>query len=263
MPAARYAAPMRGGVAVLIFLLSSAAARAEAPVEFCTDRPGLTTGLCLTAPGTFQLETSLVEWAETDGQSEMAIAASVLRYGVSHRTDLHLGFTPYLRIEEDGETHHGAGDVSIAVKHVLTSPDATAGIAVMPFVKLPTASRQIGNGEWEGGLLVPVEMALSESWSLTFTPEFNWNADGDENGHHPRFALAATLAVDVNERWSASIDGLVGRERDGGYTSREAVVSGAIAYLMGEAVQVDVQADVGLARDSPDIALTSGIAFRF
>ena len=78
MPAARYAAPMRGGVAVLIFLLSPAAARAEAPVEFCTDRPGLTTGLCLTAPGTFQLETSLVdligEAVQVDVQADVGLA---------------------------------------------------------------------------------------------------------------------------------------------------------------------------------------------
>jgi hypothetical protein len=255
---------MRGWL--LGLFLWPAAAQAEVSPEFCTDRPGLTTGTCIAATGTFQLESSLVAWSHSSDEDDLAIGTSQLRYGLDGRTDIHLAFAPYIRTHEDGahgSTHHGAGDLSVAVKHVVTPAGTPITIAVMPYIKLPTASRRIGNGKVEAGLFLPVQAPLSGPLSLTLTPEFDWNANGEGDGRHGRYSLAATLGAQLSPRWSASIDGLVGRERDGGSTAREALVSTSLAYLAGPALQLDLQADVGLSRDVPDIGLTSGIAFRF
>ena len=252
---------MRGGLAALLVLTAPAAAGAEAP-DFCSDRPGLTTGTCLAAPGTFQLETSFAEWSRSDGAEELALGSSRLRYGVDGRTDLHLAITPHVRVHEEGATEHGIGDLSIAVKHVVTRADASVAIAIMPFVKLPTGSRALSNRRWEGGLLLPVEAPLSGAWSVTLTPEINWSADSDGDGHHARYALAATLGVDLSRRWSASLDGLVAREKDG-TTLHEGVASVSLAFLASPTLRFDAQADAGLTRDTPDIKLTSGFAVRF
>jgi hypothetical protein len=207
---------MRGWL--LGLFLWPAAVQAEDLPEFCTDRPGLSTGTCTAAAGTFQLESSFVAWSHSSGEDELAIGASQLRYGLDRRTDMHLDLAPYIRARgggEQGSTHHGAGDLSAAVKHVVTSEGSLITIAVMPYVKLPIASRRIGNGKVEAGLFLPVEAPFLGPLSLTLTPEFDWNADGEGAGRHGRYSLAATLGV------------------------------------------------VGLSRDVPDIALTSGIAFRF
>src|SRR5215203_4771771 len=196
---------MRGGVAALALLILAAAARAEDPPAFCTDRPGLTTGTCTAAAGTFQLETSFVEWSHSNDEEELAIGSSRLRYGIDGRTDVHVAIVPYIRGHESGpdsSTVHGPGDLAIAIKHGLTPGNALVAVALMPFVKLPTAPRRIGNGKWEGGVLLPIETSLGGPWSLTFTPEIDWSADGDGDGYHGRGALAATVGVDIDERWS-------------------------------------------------------------
>lgn len=255
---------------LLAAMISTPASAAEG-ADFCSDRPGLSTGSCTAAPGTFQLETSLVEWSTSraDGirLDEWAIGSTRLRYGIGEATDLHLALAPLVLTREHGpggtDTQSGAGDVSLAVKHRLTPDSAAIAVAVMPFVKVPTASKAIGNGRWEGGILVPIDAGLSGPWSLTLTPEVDWNADAEGDGRHARLAIAATLGVELGPRWAASIDGMVGRERDGGETIREAAASVSVAFLARPAMQLDVQADVGLARDTPDARLTTGIAFRF
>ena len=254
-----------------LLLFATSPAMAADPAEFCADRPGLTTGTCTAAAGTFQLESSFIDWSRSRGDGEedeeTVIGSSRLRYGIDDRTDIHLTFDPYIRTHDSGpdgsHTDHGAGDLSVAVKHRFTPDDAPLDVAVMCFVKVPTASRPIGNRRWEGGLLLPVQAELGGPLSLTLTPEIDWNADGDGHGHHAAWSLAASLGMAITTNLSASIDGLIARERDGGATAHEAVAAMSLAYLASSTVQLDVQAAFGLSHDAADVALSSGIAFRF
>jgi hypothetical protein len=260
---------MRMLVLLASLSLAGPASAADAP-PFCADRPGLATGTYTAAAGTVQLESSFFDWASTRGGTDervLLIGPSRLRLGIDDRTDVQLGWTPFIRTYElgaDGRVRHsGVGDIFLFGKHRLTVDGAPFALALMPFVKVPVARRSIGNGHWEGGLLVPAELALSDPWSLTLTPEVDWNSDGGRHGYHTRFAAAASLGVALGARWSASLDGLVGREGDGDDTAREAAAGFAIAYLATPTLQFDLQADAGLARDTPDVQLDVGFALRF
>lgn len=255
---------------MLMLLALAAAGPAQAP-ELCSDRPGLTTGTCTVEPGTFQVETSLVEWSRSRGQGaaedDVAVVASRFRLGLGSRTDLHVVVRPYerSRVRDDGATStaKGFGDVSLAVKHRLTAVDAPVGVAVLPFVKLPTASKEIGNGRVEGGVLLPIDIALSPSLGLTLTPEADWSLDGDGSGYHMRHAVAASVGFGLGGAWSGGLEALIGRERDGGQTTREGQVGGTVSMLAGPGLQLDVQLDAGVARGSPDLALSTGFTKRF
>ena len=83
------------------------------------------------------------------------------------------------------------------------------------------------------------------------------------HGYHTRFAAVASLGVALGARWSVSLDGLIGRESDGGDTAREAAAGFALAFLATPTLQFDIQADAGIARDTPDVELDAGFALRF
>ena len=101
-----------------------------------------------------------------------------MKLGLSSRADLQLGFTPYARLtaKKGGERERasGFGDVMVRYKHRVTSDGARVQIDVIPFVKLPTAKRPLGNGKVEGGIAAPISFAL--------TGPVTMSADGrDEN----------------------------------------------------------------------------------
>ncbi|MEO7503643.1 MAG: transporter [Sphingomicrobium sp.] len=250
--------------AAFLLLLMAAPAAAADPPAFCTDRPGLATGTCTAAAGTFQLESSLAEWSRSDTGRELRLGPSVLRYGFDDRTEVQLGFTPFDQVRTFGAARHrGVGDVTVAFKHRFSDPDAATSIALLPFVKLPTARDPIGNGRWEGGLLVPMQAPLAGPLSLTLTPEADWNANGDGNGHHARLSSAASLGLTLSPRWSAALDGQVGRERDGGVTAWDATVGLSAAFLATPTLQLDSEVDVGLTSGTPETTLKTGVSARF
>jgi len=247
----------------LLFLASAAGASAA---EFCADRPGLATGTCIAAAGSPQAETSLVEWGHTksasDQTNEFAIGATRLRFGIEENTDVQVAFTPFNYSHTDGEhSVSGVGDLYLAVKHRFIRGD-TVQMAALPFMKLPIAKESIGNRKVEFGILLPTEIGLRAPWSLTITPEADWNANQDGSGHHWKLSVAASIGLDIAKNWSLALDGLIGMERDR-VTRQDDAVGLSIAHQLRPNLQVDAETDLGLSSEEPGVRLVTGFAARF
>lgn len=67
-------------------------------------------------------------------------------------------------------------------------------MALIPYVKAPTAKLGIGNDKWEGGVVAPVIFSLQDGWGLNFTPEVDILADGGGRGHHAQLISNANLS---------------------------------------------------------------------
>ena len=118
-----------------------------------------------------------------------------------------------------------------------------------PFVKVPTAKRSLGNGKWEGGLLIPIGYSIPNSpLSIGLTPEVDWAADGDGRGHHAAMAQVASLGWQASDKLNLSAEIWGQWDWDPAGTTRQASADGAVAYLLGNEVQLDAGANVGLNR---------------
>ena len=108
----------------------------------------------------------------TTGQSDekvegLAIAASNLKVGVLNNLDLQIIVETYnLQRTKDRDTGEssrlsGFGDLTLRSKINLWGNDGgPSALSVMPFVKLPTAGDDLGNGAVEGGVIFPFAMEL-------------------------------------------------------------------------------------------------------
>jgi hypothetical protein len=252
-------------------LLALAAQPAAAPTEeFCTDRPGLETGTCVMPAGVTQLETSLASWAtdKSDGvrTRQWTLGDSVLRFGFGSASEIQLGWTPWLRVTMRGagtrESASGTGDASLAYKVRLTRADAPLALDLMPFVKLPLAKRPLGNRRVEAGVIAPIDIVLADRWTLTLSPEADWNADDDGRGHHLGLAGAVGLGLDLSERLSTGLAVWAERDADPGGTVRQAVAGATLTWLARSKLQFDVEADAGIGGAAPDLQLMAGVSIR-
>ena len=182
----------RGIIAAALLCASSAAAAAdEQPI--CADRPGKSTPACTVPAGHWQIETGLADWslqkAGGERDNSLVLGETTIKYGLTDRSDIEIDVTPWQRATSRGpgfrESASGIGDIEVIMKQELTSPDAALQVTLYPYVKIPTAKHSLGNGKWEGGLLVPIDYAIGKSpFSIELTPEVDWVADADGRGHH-------------------------------------------------------------------------------
>ena len=260
---------MRAAIGLGCLLLASNAQAQGSPI--CTDRPAKANAVCTVPAGRVQLESSLLGWSLTetrDARVEVVTAGStVLKYGLTDHSDLQLAATPYVRIKSKAAGQSGSiegpGDVMVRYKRRLTASAAPVQVAIIPFVKIPTATRGIGNRKVEGGIAVPVSFTLAGPIIATFGPEIDLLADADGHGHHAALVNLVNLSAAVAPRLTAAGELWSNLNFDPAGTVRQASADVAMAYALSGNVQIDAGANAGLTRDTPEIEMYAGLSVRF
>jgi hypothetical protein len=249
---------------------SGAIAADEQPI--CPDRPSKSTGPCTVPQGKWQIETGLVDWTrdKSDGVTTDAVAwgNTGIKYGVSGNADIELWLTPLQTLHVHGggvhERDSSFGDMLLRVKYELTPDSAPVQVALDPFVKIPTASHQLGNGKVEGGLLVPVQVPIAKSpVTLALGPELDFLADQDGHGRHLATQQVVNLGLQADPKLSFSTELWAMWDWDPAGTGKQVSWDVSAAYLVTQDLQLDAGANVGLNRQTPDVELYTGVSVRF
>ena len=246
-------------------LLALAAAAAAQPI--CADRPAKANAVCTVPAGHFQLEVGAVDWTriKDDGATvdSTTVGSSLFKFGLNDRSDLEISVTPYVKIKGDDASASGFGDVVVRYKYRLTAGDAPVQLALLPFMKLPTAKHDIGDGKVEGGLAVPVSFTLIGPISATLGPEVDALADVDGHGHHAALTNVFNLTAAVTPVFSIGGELWSSINYDPAETINQASADVAGGYTIGNDVQLDAGANFGLTRETPDLEFYGGISARF
>jgi hypothetical protein len=257
--------------AVTLLIASPVLAQDAADTPICTDRPTKANATCTVPVGTWQLESSVVGWSRTEaGGAETAaltLGSSVLKLGLSDRSDLQLGFTPYVHAETRAggikSTASGAGDLTVRYKHRLTASGAPVQLGLIPFVKLPTADHDIGNGKVEGGLAVPIAISTGGPVTVLIGPELDLLADADRDGHHAAVVNLVNVSAPIAPGLTLAGEFWTMTNFDPSDTVTLASADAALAYAVSPAVQLDLGANFGLTRHTADAELYVGASVRF
>ena len=253
---------------ILAGLLLLGAPAADPPI--CTDRPAKANSTCTVPPGRMQVETSGLAWSRTANGGTvvetLSVGSSLAKLGLSDRSDIEVGITPFVKVSttEAGQrgSLSGIGDVVVRYKHRLSGDGAAVQVAVVPFVKFPTARRGIGNRKVEGGLAIPVSFPLSGSVAMTFGPELDLVADATGGGRHLALVNLVNLSTPVAPRLTLAGEIWTNVNFDPAGTVKQASADGALAYTVSDDLQLDLGANFGLTRDTPDVEVYAGFSIR-
>lgn len=258
-------------IAGSVGLMVASAASAADVQPICADRPGKANPTCTVPPGMVQIETGLVDWIHDNEAGvtadSLSLASTAFKYGVNDRWNLELDVTPYeaLRVRGGGlrETDSTFGDLFVRSKYRFTSGDGVQ-VAMNPFVKIPTASRPIGNRKLEAGIAFPIDYSIPKSTlGITLGPELDWVEDGDNHGHHAAMAQVVGLGWQATDRLNLSAELWGQWDWDPAGTTKQATADAAAAYLVNNNLQLDAGANFGLNRVTPDVELYAGVSVRF
>jgi hypothetical protein len=244
---------------------------AEAPREFCADRPGLGTPNCTLAPGAAVVEIGVAAWERARSAAtvadEIILGDALLRLGLTPSTEVQIGLTSHViqrerdRASGSVDRVSGIGDATLAIRQGLDGPNGP--VAIQAFVTLPVAPRPIGSGAWSAGLLLPTSVPLSEGFDLELTPEIDLLPNGDRPGRHVAWGGVVGLSRPLTDSLSLTGELAAFRDEDPDGRSTDARVAASLAWQVAARVQLDFEADLGLSRGAPDHALALGFAWQF
>jgi hypothetical protein len=249
----------------------SATDSAPEPGPICTDRPTKGTAACTVPKGEVQVESDLFFLSRTDAGGTrgdvLLYTNPTVKFGLTDSSDIQFNLAPLVEVRSKvaGQTgsQTGVGDLTVRFKQRLTDPDAAVQVALVPFVKVPTAERGIGNGEWEGGLVTSVQVPVGAA-TLTLVPQFALLSSSLEpDDRHVEFQGIVNLAYPLGSRTTMAVELWTSQNWDPAGTVRQYSADTAISYLVNDDFQIDLGGNFGLNRETPDLQLYAGVSARF
>ena len=240
--------------------------------SFSTDRPNKSNSPFTVDAGRFQVETDLFSSSYSHARGitsrSYQFADPVLKAGLTNGTDLELGFSGYQQSITTGggapaNRANGFGDLTPRLKwNLLGNDGGSYQIAVIPYVKIPTANRKIGNGQVESGAILLLGASLPYDFSAVIQTEVDMLKNGANNGKHANFVNLVNLSRTIVGNLSGSVE--LASQVTGDHNSTNAYTADfALSYLVTPTLQIDLASYVGLNRDAPRLTVYTGLSKRF
>lgn len=227
--------------------------------------------------GHFQIESDIFDYTHINfggaGTQIFETADPVIKLGLTNSIDFELVFNGYL----NSATHsnqtsmliangHGFGDTIIKTKINLVGDDGgTFAMALVPFVKVPSAAPGLGNGVVEGGVALPMQINLPQDFVLGLQIEYDALKNANDSLHYANLVNIVSLSHAISfisKDLTASIEFFSDVGTDP-FTPAVYTFDVGLAYLIAPNVQLDAGANFGLTKASPDLNLYTGISARF
>ncbi len=242
-----------------LLLLSISLTASAFQRDLSPDRPDATESPFTVEPGAFQIESSLWSFAKDGSNETRSLGETNFKYGLTSSHDLHLVLRPWIQEKTNAGDSEGFGDIDLRLKWNLWGNDGgtTAG-ALLPYLTIPTHTA-VSTGEWEGGIIFPVSVELTENLDLGFqiAAARAWNDDGSKYGWD--IFHSAVLGIALTENIGTFLE-YVGVTGDGPY---EASANTGLTWAVNDNLQWDMIFSAGLNDAAEDFSIAQGITFRF
>jgi hypothetical protein len=179
--------------------------------SFNTDRPPKANSPYTVDAGHFQYETDIAVfgYGDTDGVRTQAwtVVDPTLKLGLTNTIDAELQITPYESVVAKSAANttsvSGVGDTVARLKiNVLGDDHGVIAVALLPYVKLPTAQSGLGNGRVEGGLILPISFSAPGGFTVIVMPEGDYLKDTAVSGYHAAFDFLINVSHPLDKRWT-------------------------------------------------------------
>ena len=158
----------------------------------------------------------------------------------------------------------GFGDVVLRTKmNLFGNDDGPVGLAIIPYVKLPSSAPVISNGAVEGGLIAPLALRLPKDYLVTLMTEVDALKD-DQNRREANFVnlIGVTHPLPGVEGANAMVElfSSVGTDRA---TPPIYTFDLGMNFQLDQHTILDVGLNLGLNNAAPKVQIYTGISARF
>ena len=241
--------------------------------ELTPDRPDKTESPYTVDAGHFQLEMDFANYtyARSDGTTTKAwnVAPVNLKVGLLNQVDLQFVFDNYLHVRTEDRvagtsvTQSGVGDFTTRLKVNLWGDDGgRTAFALLPFVKFPTSTDNLGNNVVEGGIVFPLAVKLPHGFDLGLETAVSFLRDDNDSSYHEYFINSVTLDHVLIGKLNGYLEFFsdINTVSHAGWVG---TVDTGLEFLVTENIQLDCGCNFGVTRAADDFNPFVGITVRF
>ncbi len=246
--------------------------------DFNPDRPSQLTESFTLDAGHFQLEMDLANYTLDRHNPEHApvdvdqwnVAPFDLRVGLTSHTEIDFLYGGYLNLRtRDGDAHtvstqSGFGDLTLLFKYNLFGDDGgTFAFGILPYLKIPTNTANLGNKRIEGGVELPLSINLPANFQAGLQTEFDAVRNDADTRFEPAFTNIAYLGYTFLDKKFTVYGEWYSRVNAGSDSAVDGTVDTGLTYYIGKNAEVDFGCNFGVTRAAADFEPFAGFSVRF
>jgi len=241
--------------------------------ELAPDRPDKTECPYTVDAGHYQLEMDFANYtcSESGGTTTRAwnVAPFNIKAGLLNNVDLQFVFDDYLNVRTEDNaagvstTQSGFGDLITRLKVNLWGNDGgPTAFALLPYLKFPTSTDNLGNNAVEGGVIFPLAIKLPHGFDLNLETAASVMKNEEGGGHHEEFINSFSVDHGIAGRLSGYVEFFsgIGTESHAGWIG---TVDTGLEFLVTKDVQLDCGCSFGVTRAADNFNPFAGITVRF
>ena len=246
--------------------------------EMNTDRPDRTESPYTVDAGHVQIEADVVSYTygvENSGPGHtrvdaFAFAPFNFKVGLCNSADLQVLVPTYnsIYVRRSGTSHtdriSGFGDLVTRVKVNLWGNDGgDTAFGIMPFVRWPTSTAGVGNDDIEGGIILPLSVALPRGWTMGTMLEVDFNDDDDLISRHTAIINSITFSHSIVGNLSGYVEFFSNLDTGSDAAPWRSTADFGLTYQATPDLQLDAGVNVGLTSASETLNMFLGVSVRF
>lgn len=239
--------------------------------DMSTDRPDKTESPYTVDAGHFQIESDLITFThDTTGDTDtnsFNVPPVNIKFGLTNNSDIQFVYDAYSyeRVKESGTTERndGLGDLTVRYKYNFWGNDGgDTAFGIMPFVKFPTNTNDVGNNSIEGGVILPYGMELADGVGFGTMAELDITRDADDSGYHPTYIASATIGYDVTDAMGHYVELYAEQAGESGAKTIVTFDTG-VTYGLTDNLQLDAGVNIGITKVADDFNPFLGLSYRY
>lgn len=236
--------------------------------DFSPDRPGSTNTALTVDAGHFNFEFELANYSRLTPETGSAISQFNypnlnLRVGVTSRFEVDAAWVSQVSQQVNNQMTTGFGDLNLRIKwNMLGNDGGSMAWALMPGVKVPLNTKEIGNNKLEPYFMFPFTFNLPGDWGFSIMPEIDLRKNASNDSYHFEFNSPYNFGHHLFGPLDGFIEYVTHSSNDIGAGWTSYLGFGVSAKVGGE-MQIDVGYNAGLNSSTPQVNPYVGFSMRY
>lgn len=243
---------------VALLLLANYALSQETtpPPDIVTDRPDVTESSVVVPKGSLQFENGIT-WAADHGDQPVDFTETLVRIGISTRTELRVVLPNYSTDIWGSSVAIGSSDMAIGAKQQIGPLWRGFDLAVIAAVSLPTGTARLSSHGFDPFIKFPWSKDLAKGWSIGGMQSFFWNT---QNGRrNVTWEPTFVTEKEITKPLSAFVEYAGDFAQRGG---SKQIAHFGLAYKVTSDQQIDCHFGFGLSPAAPNRFFAFGYSIR-
>lgn len=252
--------------------------------DFDSDRPGITDSPRTIDAGHIQMEADLFSYSHhrsfsrndsnqvvTTDENSYSTGTIGFGIGLTNSTELQIQTISFesmtVKTSEGSsiskEHYNGVGDTTVRLKWNLFGNDNEGpALGLIPELKIPTNSSNIGNHDLEGAISLPLSIMLPNEWNFNIMPKWFMARNDDTSGYHAEMLTGISLGHHIVGDLSGYGE-FISQSSSSNDSGWGTSTGAGVMYNINNRIQLDVSVDFGLNAFADEFNFSTGFVIRF